>query len=458
MCRAALLLLACIQADLNVITSSTSPSMSRTLNKRAKGVVNEMGHFEVEIPQNAVRPSRSPIIKDPIVSGLVRSHAHHGKPMMELENHGHAHMAGVRSDRSKFHALLDHSVHHGAPPGQCEKADAAVNTVDNGITKDILPLLSNITFETTLTADAEQTQTAKNAAVAAQRSANNASTVLDTCLGKEKELQDNLARLTGEKDTLLGEKNTECNTTESSKTYQFRMPNSTHGNHSCTFPSSTPQKCWDSAYLAALEALELEVQGQLDLYTTSKEDCADLTSRLGLKKGEVDDAEEDLGDKKRDCETKEGQKTEKFCAFAGKIETLCEESEELMATWNRLEGEKNKKRAAIRTMKLTACVLGEHYTLGNTGCTGCTLGSKADTLGACEAKFPATDDYGVSSAEPTMVTQSKTFFGLPGLCGDVGSDDVTFPGHLWTRAAGTGGSLTKGAQESTTFTAIKAGC
>merc|ERR1719456_210007 len=105
-------------------------------------------------------------------------------------------------------------------------------------------------------------------------------------------------------------------------------------------------------------------------------------------------------------------------------------------------------------MKLTSCMLTENYELGNTACEGCELG----LVSVCKEKYPDTEDYGVVSNEPDILTAYTGFFGLPprfnvaeAWCDSAkGSADVVFPGHLWTRDSA--GTLTREtAPEATTI-------
>merc|ERR1719387_325354 len=284
-----------------------------------------------------------------------------------------------------------------------------------------------------------------------------ASLALDTCRGKESEIQTSLASLETEKMNLVDDKNEQCSLQNSLATKEFAMPVSKHGSKTCNFATHKANACWEHAYLSALEALEGELETAEEQWKAAKDSCKDLTSKVADKVLEIDQKETVLNAKKSECDKKEQNKVTAYCKFQDKVSDLCDASETLATLWNALKAEKDKKRVAIRTMKIVSCLLTDSYQLGNAGCAGCQLGSAT----TCETKLPATASYGVDTTEPAILTAKTGFFGLPqssaaapAWCNAaLGSADVNFPGHLWTRDAA--GKLTRAtSSETTTITAM----
>lgn len=398
--------------------------------------------------------SKGAILSSPVVRYLPKRHS-----IMDL--HSTAQVKMMQKGKT-----LRTRVNHSAPfTDKCDAAQSTVDFLDNGIDKDVVPKLEQITFSHTLDKAATETREAKTAAAQAKQTADRESTDLDICRGQESQSQSMVSTLEGQVDKLRTDKNEECNRTQQLKTYTFSMPERTRSKKFCNIPDQDVDDCWDHAYLKALEDLEIEVEGERQTYLTSKGACAGYKRDLLTKSGQLDQQEDILQRKRRACNDIEEDKEVAYCAFNGKVEDLCEKVGGLQTVWTTLENQRQMKRDSIRTMKITKCIIDEHYTLGNTGCTGCRLGSAVDALGACEAKFPETEDYGVEIVEPPILTESKSsFFGLApsteagiAWCGGEGSADVSFPGLLWTRDDQ--GVLSRAeAPEATTITAIAEGC
>merc|ERR1719446_1334762 len=244
--------------------------------------------------------------------------------MMDVEANGDLNMGKkklpARTGKFSSPGSFIHEVLQPAH-GQCPKASAAKDTLDTGIIGEggVVPKLQAIEFSISLSNDERATEDAKAAAVAAKAAALNASTKLDECLGTESGFQATVARLTNEKANLTSAKNAECERSDSLQEYEFEMPANTHHLHICNFSSSTVDHCWETAYKAALEELERDVQGQLDLYGASFGRCGLLTGDLGLKEGELRDAEGDRDDQKLECGRKEQHKTTMYCHLSDKI-------------------------------------------------------------------------------------------------------------------------------------------
>merc|ERR1719161_901600 len=344
----------------------------------------------------------------------------------------------------------------------CLSASLYVDQMATNITDEVIPLLQSKTFNTTLDSAVIRTELATNVTLKARESADVVSYDLDQCRGRESQCQYKVKTLEKEKYDLQVRKNKECYRAASLAKARFRMPNATHGPKQCNFEKHPEgAKCWDREYLAALQDTEDKLETAELLYQDSKKQCLDLTYKLAQKVQELYAKQGECDDIKKDCNKLEQKKTVAYCTLQTDIGELCEETAELSSVWQLLMSQVMKQRFAIRTMNITACMYTDHYSLGDNNCTGCKLGSLAE----CEARFPATYDFGVTYEAPSAINGMVGLFGLPEteeaatawckseLPGFSKKATISFPGHLWTRDAS--GMLKRAAyKETTTVSAL----
>jgi len=327
----------------------------------------------------------------------------------------------------------------------CSSAEATVKTVTTDINTEVIPLLDSIYFNSTLNASVTYALETNTSAWKLRISAENFSTALDACRGDESKCQKDVKYLEEQKVTITNEKYQACDEQANAAKFEFGMPEPTHSVKTCDFaahgePSDAPEKCWDTAYLAALKEIESSVEAAEETWKAAKDSCNEWTKKLEDKILEIIYKKDDCDNLKAKCNKIEQNKDTTYCAFQGAISDLCEASDELSTVWELLKSKREKKIAAIRTMKITSCMYSDHYSLGDSYCEGCKFGS----LSSCEATYPEDGDYGVDIATPPAVDAIAGLFGLPSSTAaeawckleEMGSSaSISFPGHLWTRDA-----------------------